>query len=326
MTAQFRLNVILGAGNLGDRKVDKTVRYDTPDEVNAYLNAFYNRGYRQIDTARVYSTGAPGTSEPRLGAVGAGEKFIIDTKVLSREPGSHKRENIAQEIEISLEALQIAQINILYLHQPDRATPFEETCEAIDAAYKAGKFKKFGLSNFTADEVKQVLEICERRSFVKPSVYEGQYNPVVRGGEKELFPLLRRHNISFYAWSPAGGGFFAGNHKNAISGGRFDKSTFLGAIYSALYLKPAIEAATENALAVAAKHGISGHAAALRWTAYHSVLDTKYDDAIIIGSSTVDQLNSNLDFIEQGPLPEDIVEAISALYKEVGEEEIPYHF
>jgi len=218
MTAQFRLNVILGAGNvyylshtytndfvltylqLGDRKVDKTVRYDTPDEVNAYLNAFYNRGYRQIDTARVYSTGAPGTSEPRLGAVGAGEKFIIDTKVLSREPGSHKRENIAQEIEISLEALQIAQINILYLHQPDRATPFEETCEAIDAAYKAGKFKKFGLSNFTADEVKQVLEICERRSFVKPSVYEGQYNPVVRGGEKELFPLLRRHNISFYAW------------------------------------------------------------------------------------------------------------------------------
>ncbi|UKZ88830.1 uncharacterized protein TrAFT101_004564 [Trichoderma asperellum] len=326
MTAQSRLNVILGAGNLGDRKVDKTARYDTPDEVNAYLNAFYNRGYRQIDTARVYSTGAPGTSEPRLGAVGAGENFIIDTKVLSREPGSHKREKIAQEIEISLEALQIAQINILYLHQPDRATPFEETCEAIDAAYKVGKFKKFGLSNFTADEVKQVLEICERRSFVKPSVYEGQYNPVVRGGEKELFPLLRRHNISFYAWSPAGGGFFAGNHKNAISGGRFDKSTFLGAIYSALYLKPAIEAATENALAVAAKHGISGHAAALRWTAYHSVLDTEYDDAIIIGSFTVDQLNSNLDVIEQGPLPEDIVKAISALYKEVGEEEIPYHF
>lgn len=97
-------------------------------------------------------------------------------------------------------------------------------------------------------------------------------------------------------------------------------------MYSALYLKPAIEAATENALAVAAKHGVSGHAAALRWTAYHSVLDPKYDDAVIIGSSTVDQLNSNLDVIEQGPLPKDIVEAISALYNEVGEEEIPYHW
>ncbi|KAM0249837.1 hypothetical protein ACHAQJ_008905 [Trichoderma viride] len=326
MATKAPLNVILGAGNLGDSKIDKTVRYDTPDQVNAYLDAFYNRGYRQIDTARVYSTGAPGTSEPRLGAVGAGKRFIIDTKVLSREPGSHKRENIANEIEISLKALQIDQINIQYLHQPDRATPFEETCEAIDAAYKEGKFKKFGLSNFTANEVGQVLEICERRGFVKPSVYEGQYNPVVRSGEKELFPLLRKKNIAFYAWSPAGGGFFAGNHKNAKSGGRFDKSTHLGAIYSSLYLKPSIEAATDNALAVAAKHGISGHAAALRWTANHSALDKKYDDAIIIGSSTVDQLNSNLDVIEQGPLPEDVVEAINALYKEVGEDEILYHF
>lgn len=97
-------------------------------------------------------------------------------------------------------------------------------------------------------------------------------------------------------------------------------------MYSALYLKPAIEAATENALAIAAKHGVSGHAAALRWTAYHSVLDPKYGDAVIIGSSTVDQLNSNLDVIEQGPLPEDIVEAINAVYNEVGQEEIPYHF
>lgn len=176
------------------------MRYDTPEEVNAYLDTFYNRGYRQVDTARTYSTGAPGTSEPRLGAVGAGKKFIIDTKVLSREPGSHKKEKIAEEIETSLRDLQIDQINILYLHQPDRATPFEETCEAIDKAYKEGKFRKFGLSNFTADEVRQIIEISERRGFVKPSVYEGQYNPIVRGGEKELFPLLRKNNIAFYAW------------------------------------------------------------------------------------------------------------------------------
>lgn len=176
------------------------MRYDTPEQVNPYLDAFYKRGYTQIDTARGYSTGAPGTSEPRLGAVEAGKKFIIDTKVSSRQPGDHKKEKIAQEVEISLKALQIDQINILYLHQPDRATPFEETCEAIDKAHKEGKFRKFGLSNFTTNEIEQILEICERRGFVKPSVYQGQYNPIVRGAEKELFPLLRNNNIAFYAW------------------------------------------------------------------------------------------------------------------------------
>lgn len=164
------------------------------------MNAFYDRGYKHIDTARAYSTGAPGTSEPRLGAVEAGKRFTIDSKALSREPGSHTKEKIANEVEASLKALKVDQINIYYLHQPDRETPFEETCEAMDKAYREGKFRKFGLSNFTASEVEQIIEICERRGFVKPSVYEGQYNPIVRGGEKTLFPLLRKNNIAFYAW------------------------------------------------------------------------------------------------------------------------------
>ncbi|TFA97452.1 Aflatoxin B1 aldehyde reductase member 3 [Trichoderma ghanense] len=326
MAAKSPINIIAGAGNIGDSKIDKTVRYDMPDQVNAYLDAFYKRGYRQIDTARNYSTGAAGTSEPRLGAVEAGKRFIIDTKVKSREPGSHTRERIAEDVDTSLKELKINQIHIEYLHQPDRATPFEETCEAIDKAYREGKFRKFGLSNFTAGEVAQVLEICERRGFVKPSVYQGQYNPLVRGGEKELFPLLRKNNMAFYAWSPAGGGFFAGNYKTGKEGGRFDKSTFLGSFYSALYLKPSIEAATENALAVASKHSISGHAAALRWTAYHSALDAKYGDSIIIGASTIDQANSNLDIAEAGPLPDDAAVAFDALYEEVGADEIPYAF
>ncbi|KAH0528832.1 hypothetical protein TsFJ059_003644 [Trichoderma semiorbis] len=326
MAAKAPLDVIIGAGNIGDRNIDKTVRYDTPEEVNGYLNAFYDRGYKHIDTARAYSTGAPGTSEPRLAAVEAGKRFTIDSKALSREPGSHTKEKIANEVEASLKALKVDQINIYYLHQPDRETPFEETCEAMDKAYREGKFRKFGLSNFSANEVEQILEICERRGFVKPSVYEGQYNPIVRGGEKTLFPLLRKNNIAFYAWSPAGGGFFAGNHKNGKSGGRFDTSTFLGGVYAQLYLKPSIEVATDNALAIAAKHGISGHAVALRWTVNHSVLDRKHGDAIIIGASNLDQLNSNLDVIEQGPLPDDVVEAINAIHTALGTDEVPYHF
>lgn len=83
-------------------------------------------------------------------------------------------------------------------------------------------------------------------------------------------------------------------------------------------------AATEKALEVASRYGISGHAAALRWTAHHSVLNEKYGDAIIIGASSLEQLESNLDMIEQGPLPDDVVGALEAAYEEIGDE-IPYH-
>jgi aflatoxin B1 aldehyde reductase len=159
--------------------------------------------------------------------VAAGDRFIIDTKVDSREPGAHKKENVLKDIDDSLAALKIKQINIELLHLPERSTPFEETVEAMDEAIRDGKIKHWGVSNYTAAELKQFLDICERRGLAKPVVYQGQYNPIVRGAEKELFPLLREHGMAYSAYSPAAAGFFAGAHKNTKKGGRYDSTVRL---------------------------------------------------------------------------------------------------
>ncbi|KAI2816316.1 hypothetical protein CBS115989_6955 [Aspergillus niger] len=97
-----------------------------------------------------------------------------------------------------------------------------------------------------------------------------------------------------------------------------------GKLYSGHYLKPAITEATDKTLEVAARYGIGGHAAALRWTTWHSILRKEYGDSIIIGSSSNAQLESNIDTIEAGPLPEDVVAALGALYHEIGDE-VHYH-
>lgn len=101
----------------------------------------------------------------------------------------------------------------------------------------------------------------------------------------------------------------------------------LGSIYSKLYLKPEIQEATDVALAKATMYGISGHAAALRWTAYHSILDGRHGDSIILGASSPEQLSSNLDMIEAGPLPAEVAECMSALFESIeeGNVSIPYH-
>ncbi|KAI1760775.1 aldo/keto reductase [Hypoxylon sp. FL1150] len=319
-------HLILGVSSVGDKSVDSMARFDSPEEVNGLLNAFAARGYSHLDTARGYSPHAPGTSEPRLGAAGAGDKFTIDTKVMSAQPGDHKKAKILEEIDISLDALKIKQINVEYLHMPERTTKFEEACEAMDQAHKEGKIKHWGLSNYTAQEVQQFLDICEERGLVKPSVYQGQYNAIVRSGEKDLFPVLRKNGIAFYAWSAAAGGFFSGSAKNPAAGGRFDKSTWVGSLYAQFYIKPAIMAAADKATAAASKYGISGHAAALRWAAYHSILDKAQGDSIILGVSNLKQLDSNIDAYEQGPLPEDVAAAFSDVFKEIDEESaISYH-
>lgn len=91
-----------------------------------------------------------------------------------------------------------------------------------------------------------------------------------------------------------------------------------------MYVQPAVTAAADKALEVAAQHGIGGHAAALRWTAHHSILSAEHGDSIIVGASSVEQLKSNLDVIEQGPLPQDVASAVEAIYAEVGDQ-VPYH-
>ncbi|KAG8156464.1 hypothetical protein KVR01_013698 [Diaporthe batatas] len=322
--------IVLGAANVGDAKADKLVKYDTPEEVKAFLDTFYERGGRHLDTSRNYSPGAPGSSEPRLAAADAGSRFNIDTKVLGI-PGSgpfHTARQIKESIDASVADLKLpegAKIDIMYLHVPDRETPFEEACGAINEAHQQGKFKRFGLSNYTSDEVEKIVAICKDKGYVVPTVYQGQYNPLVRSGEDTLFPVLRKHNIAFYAYSPAAAGVFVGNQKTAQSGSRFDSSHHVGQLYAGFYSRPKVAIAADHAKEVAAKHNINGHAAALRWTTFHSILDRAKGDAVIIGASSVAQLSTNLDIIDQGPLPQELAEVLDNVYGQLGDEAIEYH-
>ncbi|KAF4853578.1 Aflatoxin B1 aldehyde reductase member 3 [Colletotrichum siamense] len=323
MASQTALKIILGTHSVGDSAVDPgSSHFDSEQDVQALLDAFHARGYNNLDTARDYSPSVQGASESRLGRANAASRFTIHTKVHSADPGDHQPANLEVSIGKSLSDLQTSTVETMFLHFPDRQTPFEDTVKAMDAALKQGKYKNYGLSNYSAAEVQKVLEICEQNGYTKPSVYEGHYNAIVRGGEKELFPLLRKHNMAFYAYSPAAGGLFSG-HK--ASSGRWKSDNFIGKVYTYMYRKPPVRLAVSTILKLAEKHGISGHAAAMRWTAFHSNLDVAHGDAIIFGVSKIEQLHSTLDALEAGPLPEDLAAAITAVYSKVEGAEPPYH-
>jgi aflatoxin B1 aldehyde reductase len=68
---------------------------------------------------------------------------------------------------------------------------------------------------------------------------------------------------------------------------------------------------------VAKKHGLTGHAASLRWCLYHSALSSEHGDAIIIGASKVGQLKENLEILDAGPLPDEVVETIDKTWPSV---------
>ena len=88
------------------------------------------------------------------------------------------------------------------MHAPDKDVPVSETCAGINDAYKEGLFQRFGLSNYSAQEVQAVYDACQKEGWVLPTAYQGNYSPVARKQEEILFPTLRKLGMAFYAYSP----------------------------------------------------------------------------------------------------------------------------
>jgi aflatoxin B1 aldehyde reductase len=194
--------VVLGTASFGTGTPQ--AKFYSEETARPLLQLLQSRGVTALDTARAYPVGNPGSAELILGSLNVATWADISTKVTSWQPGSHSPANIAASVSASLAALRVEAVDIMYLHSPDRSTPFEETCVAMNEQWVLGRFKRFGLSNFTAAEVEQICEICERRGWVKPSVYQGRYNAIIRSGEDELFPVLRKWGIAFFAYRYGG--------------------------------------------------------------------------------------------------------------------------
>ncbi|EUC31173.1 hypothetical protein COCCADRAFT_38690 [Bipolaris zeicola 26-R-13] len=323
MVSQSLPKIILGTHMIGDATKDPgTVRFDTKSEVEALLTSFHSRGYTHLDTARDYSPSDQGASEWRLGRSTAGTRFTLHSKVHSSTAGAHAASALHESITASLQSLGVSTVETMFLHFPDRTTPFADSARAMGEALAQGKMDKYGLSNYSAEQVERFLGACEEAGCEKPGVYEGHYNAVARGCERELLPLLRKNGMAFYAYSPAAGGLFS---EHAETSRRWKDDNFIGKPYNVMYGKPPVHAAVATILELAEEHGIKGHAAAIRWTAFHSLLDAECGDGLIFSVSSVEQLHKTLDALEAGPLPVELAEAIAEVYSMVDGAEPPYH-
>ena len=191
----------------------------------------------------------------------------------------------------------------------------------MNELHKRGKFKRFGLSNFKPEEVEEVVKVCKENNFVPPTVFQGNYSPVARRQDTELFPVLRKHGIAFYAYSPLAGGFLTKTKEDieSKSAGRFTDSG-AGPMYLALYNKPKYLEALATWNEIATKHDIGKAELAYRWVAFNSPLRNQYGDAIIVGASRLEQLKESLKWFQKGPLPESAVKGIDAVWGSIKDE------
>ena len=278
----------------------------SPD-VEAFIQAFLDAGYRELDTAYVYNDG---NCERLLGEVlpKLERPFRVATKVNPRISGRLDADAAYKQVGESLERMRLERVDTVFLHFPDPATPVESVLAAMADLHEQGKFTELGLSNFPAWMVADMWHICDRHGWVKPTVYEGIYNPLTRRAETELNDCLDHFGMRFYAYNPMCGGLLTGHYgryEDAPTDGRFTHRPN----YQGRYWKKSFFEAVDVIKAAALAQGLTSIEATYRWLAWHSMLRGARGDAVLIGASKLEHLRQNMAAVQAGPLPEDVAAA-----------------
>ena len=161
-----------------------------PDDAQASVSYALDNGYTLIDTANVYvneravGRGMRASSKAR-------EDIFLETKLW---PSFFERET---EVDETLERLGVEYIDLMILHQP--AGNIIAGYRQLEAAYKAGKLRAIGLSNFDVAQTQRILDECE----VVPAINQVECHPYFP--QTELKALLKEHDIALQAWFPLGG-------------------------------------------------------------------------------------------------------------------------
>src|ERR1700742_2984500 len=178
------------------------------DKSRPLIRKALDLGINFFDTANVYSDG---TSEEIVGR--ALKDFVkrhdvvLATKVNGRmRPGPNgaglSRKAIFAEIDNSLRRLGTDFVDLYQIHRWDKATPIEETLEALHDVVKAGKARYIGASSMAAWQFAKALYTSRQHGWTEFVSMQNHLNLLYREEEREMLPLCADQGVAVIPWSP----------------------------------------------------------------------------------------------------------------------------
>ena len=185
-----------------------------PKECERCVTDAIDVGYRMIDTAQAYYNEEGVGAAIKKSGINRDEFFLV-TKVWITNSGE---ENAAKSIDESLKKLQTDYVDLLLIHQP--FGDYYGTYRAMEKAYKDGKTRAIGVSNFFPDRFVDLCNFVE----IKPMV--NQMETHIFQQEKTLRKYMDKYNTQLMSWSPMARGennFFNNEVLKSI-GEKYNKS------------------------------------------------------------------------------------------------------
>ena len=275
----------------------------------------FDRGINHFDLANNYGP-EPGTAEVNFGKIlredfpgHLRDELIISTKAgYYMWPGPYgewgSRKYLLSSLDQSLKRMQLDYVDIFYSHRPDPNTPMEETMRALDTAVKSGKALYAGISNYSAEETRQACAILKKLG-TPCLIHQPKYSMFERWVESGLLDAVEENGIGCIPFSPLAQGLLTDKYlKGVPDDSRAARAVFLKATDITSEKIEQIKALND----IAIQRNQSLAQMALVW-----LLKDARITSVLIGASSVIQLNNNIDCLNNLILQQDEIAAIESV-------------
>ena len=287
-------------------------------DVNTFANSqamahyAFDHGITHFDLANNYGP-SYGSAEETFGQIMKksfapyrNELFISTKAGYDMWPGPYgnwgSRKYLMSSLEQSLKRMNLEYVDLFYTHRYDPNTPLEETLQALVDIVRQGKALYVGISRYPKDAAKTAYRYLEEHD-VHCLLYQGKYNILNREPEEEdILRQAQKNGTGFIAFSPLAQGLLTDRYLNGIPDG---SRMAQGGSLKESSLTPALLERLKLLNKLAEQRGQTLAEMALAW-----VLKNELVTSVIIGASSVKQLEDNLKAIENTHFSEEELKKI----------------
>ncbi len=276
----------------------------------------FDRGITHFDLANNYGP-EPGSAEENFGKIlkmdftgHLRDELIISSKAgYLMWPGPYgewgSRKYLIASLNQSLKRMGLEYVDIFYSHRPDPDTPLEETMMALDYAVRSGKALYAGISNYPAAESQKAIEILKQLG-TPCLIHQPKYSMFERWVENGLLDVLEKNNVGCIPFSPLAQGLLTNKYLGGIpADSRAAKAT--GHLQTSEVTPEKIDQ-VKKLNELAAKRNQSLAQMAIAW-----LLKDKRITTVLIGASSVKQLDDNMDSLKNLSFNTDELNAIEKI-------------
>ncbi|HIB8181732.1 TPA: aldo/keto reductase [Elizabethkingia anophelis] len=291
---------------------------DVFSNAEAIIKTAFDKGITHFDLANNYGP-VPGSAEENFGKIVSRNfnGFLRDQLFISTKAGYTmwdgpygdwgSRKYLISSLDQSLRRMNLDYVDVFYSHRPDPETPIEETMQALDFAVRSGRALYAGISNYNAEQTQQAVNIL--RELGTPClIHQPKYSMFVRWTEEDLLDVLEDNGVGCIAFSPLAQGLLTDRYLKGIpENSRAAKSH--GFLQKNDITEERLQQITAlNNLAQEREQTLAQMAIA--W-----LLKDKRVTSVLVGASSVEQLQQNLESINNLDFSQNELQQIEEILK-----------